>query len=203
MLALLVTGCTFPTASERLVCAVDGDCEDGRVCEQGFCVTGQRDAAVDPDANVVVDTPPDADPFLAIAAQCEAVGYAFVPGPDGYYRAVTGNQRTWVNAQADCKDDVLDATHLIVLTTTAEVTYMDALLGNDAWIGLSDRVTEGTFVTVTGEPDDQRPFRPGEPNNGNGNEDCVVMAGGGGLDDRPCGNTHRYLCECDGQPSTP
>jgi hypothetical protein len=59
-------------------------------------------------------------------------------------------------------------------------------------------------VTVTGETGDQRPFNAGEPNNGGGNgEDCVAMLPGGLLDDKPCGETKRYICECSGQMSTP
>lgn len=193
-------GCSFPQPSSSFTCETSDDCDGDRVCDQGFCVLGQR--VVVPDAAIDAP-PPDADPFAAIEPLCIAAGYTKDPTTGGYYRPVTNTARTWLNAQADCKDDVADATHLIVLSTTAEVTYMDTLLANDAWIGLSDRAAEGTFVTVTGETDDQRPFRPGEPNNGDGGEDCVVMRGNGGLDDVPCGNGFRYICECDGRPSTP
>lgn len=199
-------GCRFPTPSDGLVCSTTTDCDGDRVCAEGVCIVGMPDAAAPVDAPI--DTTPDADPFLAIAMQCMAVGYVFEAGPNGYYRPIimAGQGLSWINAQADCADDVANATHLIVLSTTAEVTYMDQLLANDAWVGLSDRApsVEGTFVTVTGETGDQRPFLPGEPNNGGGNEDCVVMRGAnGGLDDVPCGNNFRYLCECDGQASTP
>jgi hypothetical protein len=205
LVVIVCAGCRFPTPTERLVCSTNDECGD-RVCENGFCVVGSPDAATVA-VDAPIDTMPDADPFIAIAMQCEAVGYALEAGPNGYYRPVVagGQAKTWVNAQADCVDDVANATHLIVLSTTEEVTYMDGLLANDAWIGLSDRPpsAEGTFVTVTGETGDQRPFLPGEPNNGGGNEDCIVMRGGGGLDDVPCGNGFRYICECDGLMSTP
>lgn len=199
-------GCRFPTPSEQLSCETSEDCGD-RVCDNGFCIVAPPDSAP-PIDTMPPDTTPDADPFLAIAAQCMAVGYTLDATTNGYYRPVAGQgvAQTFLGAQADCKDDVADATHLIVLTTTEEVTYMNALLANDAWVGLHDRTppsVEGTFVTVTGETGDQRPFLPGEPNNGGGNEDCTVMRGGGGLDDVPCGNTFRYICECDGKTSAP
>ena len=51
----------------------------------------------------------------------------------GYYRVVTTN-KSWLDAQADCKDDVANATHLIVLSSAAENTFMRTKLG---WVGLS------------------------------------------------------------------
>ncbi len=207
---ILVTlvGCDFPTRSDAYACDTTADCVSGRVCEQGYCVLGtgggmdssKLDSTILPNdgPNTVTDSPPDADPFVAIASQCVAQGYTLVAGPAGYYRPVTVGA-SWLNAQADCKDDVAGATHLIVLSTPAESTYMLSRLG---WVGLSDRITEGTFVTVTAETGDQRPFSAGQPDNGNGNENCVQMKADG-LDDDQCGNNHRYVCECDGRSSTP
>lgn len=46
----LLAGC-FPTRSQELTCDVTSDCDDGRVCEGGFCVATGSDAGVDePDA---------------------------------------------------------------------------------------------------------------------------------------------------------
>src|SRR4051812_10009785 len=54
--AVIVAGCA-PTRSELLTCEVNGDCDPGRFCDRGFCVTteeaidagdvGQTDAAID------------------------------------------------------------------------------------------------------------------------------------------------------------
>jgi hypothetical protein len=208
-LVVVFAACDFPTPSETYACEIDADCESGRVCgPNGYCVVastgnGGLDARVDSmsapiDAPAAPDAPPDADPFVAIAMQCVAQGYTLVAAPNGYYRPVTSSA-TWLNAQADCKGDVAGATHLIVLSTPAEATYMLTKLG---WIGLSDRITENTFVTVTGETGDQRPFSSGQPDNGSGSEDCVQMKNDG-LDDDQCNSTHRYVCECDGRMSTP
>ena len=200
LLAIACVGCRFPTPSDAFACTTSDQC-DGRVCSNGFCVVG-ADAAV---ADTPIDMPPDADPFAQIAQQCLDVGYVFEAGPNGYYRPVNvgAQAKNWLNAQADCKDDVVNATHLIVLSSVEEVTYVDTTFANNVWIGLSDRDLEGTMATVTGEIGDQRPFNPGEPNNGDGNEDCVIMDLGGGLDDQPCGQAFRYVCECDGKTSTP
>ncbi len=201
VLALGLVGCTFPTPSEDYTCAVDSDCTTGRVCRTGYCVVGSN-ATPTPDAPPAppVDAPPippDADPFVAIAAQCQAQGYTLQSG--GYYRVVT-TSATWVNAQTDCANDVPGATHLIVLSSTAEVTFAAT---NPGWIGLSDRATEGTFVNVTNEPNDQRPWAAGQPDNGGGNENCVHIGSGGRLNDDQCGNDKRYTCECDGRMPVP
>lgn len=205
LLACLITSGCFPVRSQDFACETTSDCDADRVCQDSFCVLAERPdnggnpTADGPPDGPIVDAPPDADPFVQIAMQCMTVGYTLVSGPTGYYRTVTTGT-SWANAQADCKNDVADATHLIVLSTAAEVTHMASQLG---WIGLSDSATEGVFVTVTGETGDQRPFASGQPDNGSGSEDCVQMKQGGQLDDDQCGNNHRYVCECDGKPSTP
>lgn len=45
------------------------------------------------------------------------------------------------------------------------------------WIGASDLAREGSFVWMgTGKPVAYSNWRSSEPNDGNGNEDCVVIA---------------------------
>ena len=197
----MLGGCDFPTPSKAYACQTTADCEGGRVCTSGYCVIGSDgvDAQQGPDASSQVDAmPPDADPFAMIAAQCQAAGYVQVASLTSLYRSV-GSGQNWTNAQADCAKDVPGATHLIVLSSQTEVTYMGAQRG---WVGLSDRATEGTFTTVTGETGDLRPWDSGQPDNGSGSEDCVQMKATG-LDDDQCGNNHRYVCECDGRPPLP
>jgi len=201
---LLLTACEFPSRAAPYACESNADCEPGRGCDdQGFCVLtldGGTGEATTLDAlggrSLDATLAPDAD---LIAAQCQAAGYTFVPAASGYYRVFTAGA-SWTGAQAACKSHVAGASHLIVLSTTAEVSYMATQLG---WVGLSDGAAEGQFVTVTGETGDQRPFQNGQPDNGSGSEDCVQMVSGGQLNDDQCDNDHRYVCECDGRTSTP
>ena len=200
--SLVIAGaCDFPHPSEEYACRVTADCESGRVCTGGFCVLGQEsktpDAANTVPVDAAVDAMIDADPFAMTRQQCLLAGYT--QDASGLHRAVATNA-TWLNAETDCANDVSGATHLIVLSSTAEVTYAAGQLG---WIGLSDRATEGLFVNVTNEPNDLRPWASGQPDNGGGNEDCAQMKAGGQLDDDQCGNGHRYICECDGRVPTP
>jgi hypothetical protein len=212
LISLFAVGCTFPTRSAEFSCFNDSDCEglgDGRVCRQNFCVVGDDDGSdggIDLNDGTPVDsTPVDmVDPFEAVKASCVQAGYDQDPGTGSVYRVVaTGDD--WLAAQADCKNDVTGATHLIVLSSDTEVTFMKTKLG---WVGLHDRDAEAgsnaaNFKNVTGELDDLRPFDGGQPDNGGGNENCVQMKTTDGLDDDQCGNNHRYVCECDGKTSTP
>ena len=132
------------------------------------------------------------------AAACMAKGYTASSIAGSYYRAST-TAKSWTDAAAECDADVVGATHLIVLSSMDEVTYAKSHLG---WIGLSDRITEGTFKNVTNETPDVRPFSSGQPDNGSGSEDCVQQKTDG-LDDDQCANAHPYLCECDGRAVAP
>lgn len=203
LLLVLVGGCGFATRSGALECDITDDCENGRTCEGGFCVVGggndSPDAGVSEDSGTDAAQPPDADPFTEIAAACTAAQYTPVTGLTSLYRDVpTG--ATWAAAQADCKNDVTDATHLIVLTSQIEADFMKTKRG---WVGLFDNDTN-VFASVTGEPVSQTLFfAGGQPDDGGGDENCVQWKDNNGLDDDQCGNSHRYVCECDGKPSTP
>jgi hypothetical protein len=185
---------------------VTADCETGRICETGYCVIGNGggggvDAAKTPtDAAVVVaDGPmPDAYNFPAVQAMCMAAGYD--PASNGVYYRLPPIPANWNAAEADCANDVVGATHLIVLSNTTEVQIAATEPG---WVGLSDQVTEGTFVNVTNETPDQRPWDSGQPDNGNGTEDCARILSSGELDDDQCNNSRYYACECDGRAPTP
>jgi Lectin C-type domain len=152
------------------------------------------DAATQPDA--AVDASPDGN---AIPVACTANGYAARGTLTSLYRAGAAT-KTWLDAEAECAADVPGATHLVVLSTTDEVAYIKTTLG---WVGLSDRATEGTFVNVTNEPGDLRPFANNQPDNGSGDENCAHMKTTAGLDDDQCNNPHSYLCECDGRAPAP
>lgn len=202
-LALLaLAACDFPTPSEEYACRVTSDCENGRVCEGGYCVIGSAspvDAATGSDANVGgADAAPDANNFPAQLAMCMAAGYE--PASNGGYYRLPPNQASWPNAELDCANDVPGATHLVVLSNVTEVQIAATEPG---WIGLSDRTTEGTFVTVTGETGDQRPWASGQPDNGSGSEDCARILSSGQLDDDQCNANRFYACECDGKAPLP
>lgn len=71
---------------------------------------------------------------------------------------------------------------------------------SDAYIGLDDLTTAGTYAWKTGEPVAYTRWSPGEPNHGAqaGNEHCAVIKGStveGAWDDRPCTLAYPFICE--------
>ena len=137
---------------------------------------GPSDVAVAPDTAA-----PDALPCTG--------GDAHKMAPDGSCLVLFTGPHNWVEAQASCS--TINA-HLAILHDAAMDTAAEQLVGAlDAYIGLTDQVTEGTFVWVDGTPAVFTNWRTGEPSDGDGMypEDCVVIAGArtsGGWDDRPC-----------------
>jgi hypothetical protein len=85
-------------------------------------------------------------------------------------------------------------------------------LTNETWLGLSDRVTEGTFRWVTNEATQyasvghETPWEGDQPETGASapTDDCVAMrALAGALHDDKCSSTSNYICECDGHMDNP
>ncbi|MFN4123463.1 MAG: LamG-like jellyroll fold domain-containing protein [Flavobacteriales bacterium] len=82
---------------------------------------------------------------------------------------------TWSDAQAQA---VANGGHLAVVPDAQTNGFLTQNMLADTWIGLTDEVTEGTFVWVDNSPLSYTNWNTGEPNNV-GNEDYVVMQGGG------------------------
>jgi len=67
----------------------------------------------------------------------------------------------------------------------------------DVYFGATDVATEGVFRSMDGTVMSYSNFRAGEPNNGNGAEDCLVMETDTAThtwDDRSCGTVHPFVC---------
>ena len=70
---------------------------------------------------------------------------------------------------------------------------------NTCWIGLSDLDTEGTFIWESGTElsgDVARHWYSGEPNNADGNENCVTVGhSDGSMNDMPCQAEVKFICQ--------
>jgi hypothetical protein len=159
------------------------------------------DAPLDPADAAVDAAPPPPD------AQACPANYVRVDGQSSLYRFV-GSADDWAAAEADCENDGTatgGGTHLLVLDGASELAAIDPRVAPPVWIGMSDRVDEGTFVLVTGPVAVFRPFRSGEPNDGGPigfSEDCVEL-NGAELNDEGCTANRQYVCECDGVDADP
>lgn len=159
------------------------------------------DAAIDaapdaatPDAapDAMVDaSPPDAMPD---ASPCPS-GYAPAAGGTSMYRTVAGFS-SWRTAEADCEDDG-PGTHLVVVDDAAENVAVDDMLFGNLWLGISDRVSEGSFLAVTGGAAPYLDWAAFQPDDFFG-QDCVSMNENARYSDVDCGSLRGYVCECDG-----
>jgi hypothetical protein len=157
-------------------------------------------AAIDAPANLPVDASVDAHVDAMVDADPCPMGYAPISGggPRTQYRFVTASAQ-WLDAEKDCEDDGL--AHLVVLDSDGERDSVRGAISGDAWVGVTDLVSEGTYFKVTTGVATYLPWLSGEPNN-LFNEDCEELKGGG-FNDEDCGSSRVYVCECDGQAANP
>lgn len=127
--------------------------------------------------------------------------------PPGYTADSGGCYRTgagtagWVVAEAACEADGIGA-HLAVIDNAAEAAVVDRYRPAPtdlAWIGLTDRVTEGTYMTVTNVPAPYLVFAAGEPDGVT--PDCILLGENLQLGDTDCATADDYICEYDGIPA--
>jgi hypothetical protein len=156
--------------------AVDGG-GDGRPADDGMAPT--------------VDT---------IALVCPA-GYDSVAG--GCYHDPQ-NGGTWTAAEAQCEADGVG--HLVIFDDQNELDALRGYAGGVVfWIGVTDRITPGSYLTVTGSVASFLPWSPGEPTGGSQN--CLVsylqFLPANPFVDESCTVASMTWCEFDGKPADP
>ncbi|XP_054637884.1 C-type lectin domain family 4 member M-like [Dunckerocampus dactyliophorus] len=110
-----------------------------------------------------------------------------------YYISKKGKTLSWQASRRDCKDRGGD---LVIITTRQEQNFVTAYYDR-IWIGLSDSDQEGKWKWVNGEELDFKGFwQKGEPNDSDGDENCVeVSHSGRGWNDMPCHEQLSWVCE--------
>jgi hypothetical protein len=169
-------------------------CVCGVGCRLGFEPRTAPDGASDAEER---DAPGDdaAGEDAAIDAPIQVcTGYVAWTGLASTYRVVTSSA-PWLTAEAACESD---GAHLIVVDTAVENDALVANASGNTWIGGSDRITEGTFLVVTGGGTPYANWPVGVPMNVS--EDCVEVLSSGSWEDGDCDAGFDYVCECDGMP---
>jgi hypothetical protein len=147
------------------------------------------------DATLADAPPPDAQP-------CSGGTTQIVDPQTGHcYRLFNGTKVAWLEARLACAGLGV-GNHLAMIGSAAENAILTQLAGagiTDAWLGATDSATEGTWRWVDNTLVIYTNWRMGEPNNANGNEDCMVaeLDTGATWDDRDCTSTLAYVCERD------
>ncbi|XP_058240731.1 CD209 antigen-like protein C isoform X1 [Hemibagrus wyckioides] len=81
-------------------------------------------------------------------------------------------KRTWNDSKQDC---ITRGANLVTINSREEQEFISTHFnGTEAWIGLTDRVTEGEFKWVDDSPLTTAFWWNGEPNDYEQNEDCAI-----------------------------
>lgn len=101
-------------------------------------------------------------------------------------------QSGWLGARDAC---VTWGGYLASVTSEQENLFVKPLVSAHAWIGASDRASEGQFVWESGEPWSYTDWGPNQPDDYNG-EDCVhIRVPENDWNDAGCATLHDMVCE--------
>ncbi|XP_021091715.1 low affinity immunoglobulin epsilon Fc receptor isoform X2 [Mesocricetus auratus] len=101
--------------------------------------------------------------------------------------------KQWIQARFACSD--LEG-RLVSIHSQEEQDFLMKHINKDAWIGLRDLNVEGQFIWMDGSPVGYSNWSPGEPNNAEQGEDCVMMRGSGQWNDNSCRSfLDAWVCE--------
>ncbi|XP_070769825.1 C-type lectin domain family 4 member M-like [Enoplosus armatus] len=126
------------------------------------------------------------------------------PCPTGWKRFdiscyfVSNMKKNWTLGRQDC---IAKGADLVTIDSRDEQAFLNGLLesGQNAWIGLSDSLKEGTWMWVDGTPVTAAFWQPGQPNSFQGNQDCGEMVpkspGVGEWNDDGCFAEQIWICE--------
>ncbi len=186
------SGDVFPVGTTTIVYTATDPCGNTTTCT--FHVT------IEP--NVIIDCPDD------ITVNCEASGstivewdepsftsgcndcasgepisgFIFMGAFDGHLYYCSLDPQSWVQAQYLSHSN---GGHLAVVNSAAENAFLANLLVNqNAFIGLSDASSEGSFQWVNGDAVTYTNWYPGQPNDYAGQQDFVEMLSTGQWNDQ-------------------
>lgn len=111
-----------------------------------------------------------------------------------------GSRRSWIDAHIGCRQR---GGRLVVLETPEENATVSARVREftevQFWLGLSDSLTEGTWLWTDGSTLAYDAWASGEPNDAGGSEDCGQgnFRNEGEWNDGYCGSRLPFVCEFD------
>jgi hypothetical protein len=126
-------------------------------------------------------------------------GYVTLPNAPGHVYKLLAVAENWGTQEAACQATSASS-HLAIPDNIMELTDLDTLAAvTSYWVGITDAATEGTWLTVTGQPQTYLPWQPPAPDNAAGGqgEDCVEsLTATHTFNDRRCQDKLAAICEC-------
>ncbi|XP_013145994.1 PREDICTED: uncharacterized protein LOC106109137 [Papilio polytes] len=125
--------------------------------------------------------------------------YKYMEETKSFYKIHT-MYRSWEKAKTKCS---LEGAKLFYAEDENEVDMVLADLNNThpiigwVYVGISSHLAKGVFKTVDGVAVRAiyNVWGPGEPNDNNGEENCVVLRRDGTLNDEKCSNRYPFICK--------
>ena len=143
----------------------------------------------------------------AIDAASDAPGF----GCPSSYVALTGQTHRyrfmavasdWTTQKAACTFDAPQS-YLAIPDSAAELQALDDYIANptEYWVGISDSMFDGAYLTVKNQPQMFLPWAMGEPAPEPPPTDCVkVLTQGGLFATEVCATSLAAVCECEPAP---
>ncbi|XP_049328037.1 C-type lectin domain family 4 member M-like [Astyanax mexicanus] len=114
-----------------------------------------------------------------------------------YY--ISTEKKSWSESRQDCRERGSD---LLIINSIEEQEFINKEFGRtEAWIGLTDAVTEGIWKWMDGSVLTTEFWWTGEPNDYGGDEDCVITGfhntgfSSSTWADYPCHRSEFWICE--------
>ncbi|XP_050961374.1 uncharacterized protein LOC127162621 [Labeo rohita] len=113
----------------------------------------------------------------------------------GYF-FLSNEEKSWSDSRQYCRNHGGD---LVIINSEEKQRLMSSFVKERVWIGLSDREKEGNMKWVDNSPLKQGFWFRDEPNDTDGNEDCIEIIPGNSIlnnwNDLPCSQNRKGICE--------
>ncbi len=197
------SGTVFPLGVTNINYTATDDCGNTSICT--FTVTVIPFTGINCPDDIVIDCNDTNGavvtwPTPVLETECNACaddphidGFLYMGNYNGHHYYCSTTNATWLNAQAVCEQN---GGHLAVINTAGENAFLaNQLTIQSAYIGLSDHITEGSFVWANSDELNYTNWYPGQPNNYNGNQDFVEMLNNGQWNDQYVSSALEYIME--------
>ncbi|MFN8287950.1 MAG: glycine-rich protein [Chitinophagales bacterium] len=119
--------------------------------------------------------------------------YPYQGTANGKHYYLSNGTSTWATAKTNAESQ---CTNLVAISSATEQTYVQNILNSAVrWQGLTDEITEGTFVNVNAEPTTYTNWNAGQPDNAGTGEDYAEIQTTGLWNDGPGTGPYRAIME--------